>query len=483
MRIFYLPLLVLLTACSTEEAGPPPPAPVTPNIIFILADDLGYGDLGCYGQEVIPTPNIDQLAKEGVRFTRFYAGSTVCAPSRVSLMTGKMPGRTSVWGNGAGQQIKDEETTLAELLSGAGYTSGVIGKWGMGSPQPPSDPARNGFDYAYGYSDMLHAHNFYPEYVIKNGEREPLAGNVSRTDIDWSSHYSRSQPMGGGVAKQKVTYTIDEFDREAAEFIRRNKDTTFFLYLTPNTPHANNEAGWYGEHGMEVATVKVEDEYVYDFGEFSDKDWPEAEKGFAKMITNLDRTVGMVREELVAAGVADNTIIMFTSDNGPHEEGKHALDFFDSNGPLRGSKRDLYEGGIRVPFIAHWPGYFPATTTDFPFAFWDVMPTLAELTNQPVPEQTDGLSFLPTLKSEAIEAQRTHEFMYWDFYEQGGKQAVLNQDGYKLVRLHWRDKKPEEFELYNVVNDIGEERDLIAEPELQELVAELKDYLAGQVAR
>lgn len=451
-RIYYLfPLLFLCYACDEdppEEKGPP-------NIIFILADDLGYGDLGAYGQQLIATPHLDSLAAEGMIFDHFYAGSTVCAPSRVALLTGKHPGHVSVRGNQPKpQMIQDKEITIAEALATAGYFSGVIGKWGAGNPQAPDDPARNGFHYAYGYPDMVHAHNFYPEFLVKNGEQDRLEGNEARTDIDWSQHYYQTQPLGGGVAETKVTYAPDVLDAEALSFLERHQDTSFFLYLAYNTPHANNEAGSFEGDGMEVQTTRVEDDYVYNYGPYAEQEWPAPEKGFARMMHNLDQTVGMVRAKLRELGIADNTMIFFTSDNGPHAEGEHRVEFFDSNGPLRGKKRDLYEGGIRVPMIAHWPGHFISGRTIQPFAFWDVLPTLAELTGATPPSGIDGISFVPLLSGHP-EQQLQHDNIYFEFYEQGGKQSV-RQGHWKLVRLNLRNDKPVVTELYHLLEDPGE---------------------------
>jgi arylsulfatase A-like enzyme len=459
MRHLIVLFCPLLFACGNTPAVPEEGDATLPNIIFVLADDLGYGDLGSYGQDSIPTPHLDKMARLGLRFTQFYAGSTVCAPSRAALMTGKHPGRTSVRGNQPQpQMIADAEITLAEALNAADYHSGFIGKWGMGLPQPPNDPARNGFDYAFGYTDMVHAHNFYPTFLVRNGEEITQPGNQSRTDLDWASHYRKAAPMGGGVAQEKVTYAPTEFDRETLDFIDRNQNRPFFLYLAPNTPHANNEAGDLTGDGMEVQTVKIEDEWVYDYGPFAEKSWPDPEKGFARMVHNLDATMGMILERLETLGLADRTLIFFTSDNGPHQEGQHQMEFFDSNGSLRGKKRDLYEGGIRVPMIAYWPGEVPAGVTDQPFAFWDVMPTLCAVAGVPTPAETDGISMLPLLTGNTDD-QPQHDHLYFEFYEQGGKQAVRQGD-WKLVRLNLHNEQPIVNELYHLAEDPGEQRDL-----------------------
>ena len=376
-----------------------------PNIIFILADDLGYGDLGCYDQTQIKTPNIDKMANEGMRFTQFYAGSTVCAPSRCSLMTGMHTGHTVVRGNKEmkpmGQfPLPESTTTLPELLQKAGYTTGLIGKWGLGGPGSTGTPNKQGFDYFFGYLGQRHAHNYYPEFLFRNDQRIPLKNTMPEP----------KREDGAGVAIKKVEYSADLFNDEAVGFIKKNKNKRFFLYYAATLPHANNEGG---DHGMEVP----------NFGIYKDEHWPDNEKGFAAMVTRLDDSVGEIMKTLKKNGLDKNTLVIFTSDNGPHQEGGHHADFFNSNGPLRGTKRDLYEGGIRVPMIAYWPGKIKAdTTSGFVGAFWDVMPTLCEVSGAPEPDLTDGISFLPTLLGKTQNHQ--HDYLYWEFHEQGKKQAV-----------------------------------------------------------
>ncbi len=448
-------LLFLLVgiACgdqATQEKTTSPVANRSPNIIYILVDDMGYGDLSCYGQKILKTPNIDQLASEGMMFTQHYSGSTVCGPSRASLLTGKHTGHTSVRGNQPpGQLLHPEETTIAEALKRAGYTTGLVGKWGVGHPPPADDPALNGFDHAYGYINMWHAHNFYPEFLYLNGGKEPLAGNVTDRSLD----YPKGMPEGTGVAKEKLTYALDEFNEDALSFIETNKDTTFFLYLALNAPHANNEAGYYLGDGMEVPS----------YGQYEDKDWPKQEKGFAAMMDIIDGIVGNVMDKLKASGIDEDTLVIFTSDNGPHEEGGHKADFFDSNGPLRGKKRDLYEGGLRMPMLVRWPGRVAAgSRSEHVSAFWDVLPTFCELASAPIPQGIDGKSFLPTLLGQK-EQQEKHDYLYWEFYEAGGKQAIRQGD-WKLVKLNLRDEsKAVETELYLLSEDIGETRNMARE--------------------
>jgi len=328
----------LLPGCASAERRAKA-ATRRPNIIFILADDLGYGDLGCFGQKTIQTPNIDKLAAEGMKLTDYYAGSTVCAPSRCCLMTGLHTGHALVRGN-ARVPLRPEDMTVAKLLKGAGYTTGIIGKWGLGEGGSTGIPNRQGFDYWFGYLNQRHAHNYYPDFLWKNEEKIPLKGNK----------LTRPAEGGWGVAAEKVTYSHDLFAGEALNFVEKNKARPFFLYLALTIPHANNEAG---KKGMEVP----------DFGDYADKDWPEAQKGHAAMITRMDGDIGRLIAKLKALGIDNDTFVFFSSDNGPHKEGGADPAFFKSSGPLRGYKRALYEGGIRVPTIARWPGKIKAGTT------------------------------------------------------------------------------------------------------------------------
>lgn len=400
-----------------------------PNIIFIMVDDLGYGDLGCYGQKKIATPNIDQLAAEGMRFTQFYAGSTVCAPSRCVLMTGKHTGRCFIRGNGK-DNLRPEDITVAEQLKMAGYTTALYGKWGLGHEASTGLPTRQGFDHFYGYLDQHHAHNYYPSFLIRNEGREQLT-NVVPGEGKW----------GQGVATDKRMYSHDLIANEALQFIDHHHAERFFLYLALTIPHANNEAG---KAGMEVP----------DFGDYKDQDWPEPQKGHAAMIGRMDADIGRLMEKLKAHGLTENTIVFFTSDNGPHREGGNNPDFADSNGPLTGIKRSLHEGGIRVPMIAHWPGQIQAgSTSGFVGAFWDVLPTLSELALIPsplIPSDIDGISFLPTLLGQS-DAQQQHEDLLWIFYERGGARA-LRRGNWKLIEqpMHTPPR------LYNLEADLAE---------------------------
>ncbi|MEM9281973.1 MAG: sulfatase-like hydrolase/transferase [Verrucomicrobiota bacterium] len=460
MRFFIIAFLFAL-------ATSPGVAADRPNIIYILMDDLGYGDLGCFGQETLTTPHIDQLAADGMKLTRHYSGSTVCAPSRCVLLTGKHTGNASVRGNGLAL-LKEDEPTLASALKSVGYQTGAFGKWGLGSPPPRTDPNDRGFDEFYGYVNMHHAHNFYPEFLIRNGQVETLNNEL---DDRW-----RDNPLvalgavkeGTGVAKVKNDYAPTLFAAAAVEFLESTRDSEapFFLYFAPNMPHTNNEAGRapYND-GMEVP----------DYGEFENKDWPNPEKGFAQMIRLIDNYVGEIVAKVEDLGQTDHTLIMLSSDNGPHQEGQHLVDFFDSNGPLRGQKRDLYEGGVRVPTIATWPGRIPAgSTSDHLSGFVDVFPTFAEIAGFELPENLDGKSFAPTLFGNEAEQQK-HEFLYWEFLEQGGKKGVVTSK-WKAIQLDSL-KDPQPTELYDLENDPSETTD-IAE-QFPEVVQQMEEWIAA----
>ncbi|MEZ5278095.1 MAG: arylsulfatase [Opitutaceae bacterium] len=420
-------------------------AATPPNIVYILADDLGYGDLGCYGQLKVGTPHIDRLAAEGMRFTQHYAGNTVCAPSRSALLEGKHTGHTAVRSNNADQLLRAESITLAESLKAAGYRTGIVGKWGVGHPPPPDDPLRNGFDFAYGYVNMWHAHNCFPEFLYRNGEKILLEGN--RLD---PAYPFDGMPEGTGVAIDRVVYAPDRIQEEALAFIDRNRAGPFFLYVALNLPHDNGEARRVHGDGNEVP----------DCGSYADRDWPTPHKEFARMMQHVDDLVGAIEVRLQALGLDQNTLVAFSSDNGPHVGTQDSNTFFDRNGPLRGTKRDLYEGGLRVPLIVKWPGQVePGATSGHVSAMWDIFPTFAAAAGAEVPGDIDGISFLPTLLGNP--PQPGHAYLYWEFYEQGGKQAVRQGD-WKAVRTHVRDDQPVLVELFDLAKDPGETTDLSA---------------------
>lgn len=473
LRLFTALCLIGLSLQAAEK----------PNIIYILADDLGYGDLGCYGQKTLKTPHLDRLAAGGMRFTRHYAGSTVCAPSRCVLMTGLHTGHCRVRGNGAGF-IPDSDVTLPKVLQQAGYHTACIGKFGLGKPLPLDDPRAKGFDYFYGYVGTSHAHNFYTEALVRNGKLEPLDNTTIPGSGKNAGDYRDSDFIGTGVAtaegrKKWVPQLLADDVQRYLKLRAQDRARPFFLYYALNIPHTNNEAGKASPlgHGMEGP----------GYGEFSGEDWPDAEKGFAQFMRFLDNEVGAIMTALKASGMEENTIICFSSDNGPHQEGGHLSDFFDSNGGFRGIKRDMTDGGIRVPFIVRWPARVKAgTVTEHMSGFQDVLPTFAEIAGATLPPETDGISFAPTLFGMG-DTQKQHPYLYWNFDEQGGKTAVL-QWPWKLIHLNTgkvrpgagpsgRSTQPRPLQviLHNLETDPGEETNAAATH--PEKVAELQKFM------
>ena len=453
--LFLILVAALLAGCATNPPPDDPPPPSAPNILLIVADDLGYGDLGSYGQERIQTPRLDALARQGLRFTDFYAGSTVCAPSRAALMTGLHTGHAPIRGNGEvkpmGQRpIEDEVVTVAEVLQDKGYNTALIGKWGLGGPGSPGEPNRQGFDHFFGYLCQRHAHNSYPEVLFRNTERVPLSNVLPEP----------KREDGAGVAIEKNEHSQDLLTAEAKNLIGEYAQEPFFLAFTVTIPHANNEGK---DDGMEVPSV----------GQYADLDWPERQKQHAAMISVLDEDVGELLDLLEEKGIADNTLVLFTSDNGPHREGGNDPDFNDSNGPLRGIKRDLYEGGIRVPLIARWPaGGTPAgETTDHIGAFWDFFPTFAELSGAPTLTGVDGISMAPVLTGNPSE-QKEHEYLYWEFHEGKASKQAVRMGEWKGVRMALN----QPLELYNLSEDLGEENNVAAEH--PEIVEKIKSIMA-----
>jgi arylsulfatase A-like enzyme len=434
--------------------APATPAAPRPNLIWILADDLGYADLGCYGQKIIQTPRLDQMAAEGMRFTQFYSGATVCAPSRSVLMTGQHQGRTRVRGNAgqdnpAAQALKEGEVTVPGVLKTAGYTTALIGKWGLGDAGAAESglPRKQGFDSFFGYLNQLHAHNHYPDFLWRNETKEPLSNVI----VPWGE-------TGAGYATTALHYADDLFAAEGLKFVEETRDKPFFLYWSLVTPHANNERTKLLGNG---ATVP-------DFGPYADKDWPDTDKGQAAMITRLDGHVGRLLDTLKQRGLAENTLVIFTSDNGPHDESGHDVDRFDPNGPLTGMKRSLTDGGIRVPCIAWWPGKIKAgTVSDHVAYFGDWMATAAELAGADLPANRDSISFAPALLGKN-EEQKKHEFLYWEFHEGGFKQAALYQGRWKGIRSGKADAP---VVLYDQKNDIAEQTNVAAQhPEIAEKI-------------
>jgi arylsulfatase A-like enzyme len=440
-RLFGM-MVLFLTVLSGHGADALRPG--KPNIIFILADDLGYGDLGCYGQQKIKTPNLDRMAAEGMLFTQCYAGSTVCAPSRSALMTGQHTGHTRIRGNQA-YPLQAQDVTVAEVLKQAGYKTGAFGKWGMGLQGTSGTPSRQGFDEWFGYLSQTHAHDYYPTQLWRSSIQQQVE--------------DYPVPFDQNLNGKRGVYSHDLFSMTASNYVRVNKYSSFFLYLPYTIPHANNELGKKTGNGMEVPNDKP----------YSDESWPQIEKDKAAMITRMDADIGALIQQLKQLKLDTNTVVFFSSDNGAHKEGGVDPKFFDSSGPLRGIKRDLYEGGIRVPMIVWWPGRVaPGKRSDHLCAFWDFLPTAAEISGVKPPQNIDGISFLPTLLGRKQTNQ--HEFLYWEFHEKGSKQAVRMGD-WKGVRL--APDKP--LELYNLKSDVSEAVD-VAESQ-PAVVAKIENYL------
>jgi len=428
-------------AAPTNAPTSRPPAPRRPSIILIVADDLGYGDLGCYGQTRIKTPNLDKLAQEGMRFTSFYAGSTVCAPSRCTLMTGLHTGHAWIRGN-AEQALRVEDYTVAELLHDAGYHTGLVGKWGLGDLNSTGLPQKKGFEEFVGYLNQTLAHDYYPAYLYRYAPKNAL-----------SPAYEDQEFLYENAGGRQGLYAPDLFTKAGLNYSRIhqpdpfNRYQPFFLELAYTTPHANNEAARRSGNGMQVPSDAP----------YSAEPWPQPEKNKAAMITRLDADIGALLEQLKKFKMDETTIVCFTSDNGPHKEGGVDPKFFQSAGPLRGFKRDLYEGGIRVPMIVRWPGKIkPGQVVDQPWALWDFLPTAAEIALAKPPANIDGISFLPTLMGKA--QTNNHEFLYWEFHERGFQQAARSGK-WKAVRP----QAGEPLELYDLSLDPGEKSNVAAQ--------------------
>ncbi|MEC7448540.1 MAG: arylsulfatase [Planctomycetota bacterium] len=399
-----------------------------PNLVYLLLDDAGYGDLSCYGQQKFATPNMDRLAAEGLRFTQHYSGSTVCAPTRCCLMTGVHTGHSYVRGNREvrpeGQSpMPSDIVTLPRLLKQAGYMTGAFGKWGLGAPGSPSDPAHH-FDVFFGYNCQREAHTYYPKHLWNNFEKVPLDGQTHSADVIMS---------------------------EALEFVRANQEKPFFLFLPVTIPHAAMHAT---EEYLAPFRKKFP-QFENKVGRYANTETKNPIAAFAGMMTQVDAHLGQLMQLLDELNLDDRTLVMLSSDNGPHKEGGHDPKFFDSNGPLRGHKRDLYEGGVRAPLIARWPGKIAeGNESAMISAHWDMLPTFCELAGVAVPQLVDGVSLVPELTGQS-DKQRQHEYLYWEFYEQGGKRAARFGD-WKAVQLNVNKDKNAPIELYFLPEDIGE---------------------------
>ncbi len=437
--------LTFLTLCGTAALGAASCSEHEdrPNVVFILADDLGYGDLSLLGQSRFETPCIDRLASQGMVFMQHYSGSPVSAPSRSSLLTGLHTGHAPIRGNkemqGEGQEpMPSSAYTLFDLFRSQGYATGVFGKWGLGYPGSDGSPSAHGVDDFYGYNCQRYSHSYYPDHLWDNGRKVVLEGNMDRQEND---------------------YAPALIHEEALDFIRNHKDDPFFMMYTSVLPHAELKAPkedmdmFAGRFEPEIPFEGDDDGPYFRSGAYGSQEKPHA--AFAAMVTLLDRQVGEIVAELERLGIADNTMIVFTSDNGPHQEGGADPDFFDSNSCWRGYKRDLYEGGIRVPFIVRWDGKVKeGSVSDHVSAFWDFMPTMADMLGVRLPEATDGISFVPELTGGC---QQEHDCLYWEFHEMGGRQAVRCGDWKAVVNNVASGRK---VELYNLADDPSETEDL-----------------------
>jgi arylsulfatase A len=422
---------------------------VRPNIIHVMADDMGYGDLGSFGQKLIPTPHLDHLAAEGMRFTQHYGGGAVCSPSRYALFTGLHSGTTGVTDNG-GVILPEDAVTLAHVIQAAGYRTAFLGKWTLGGTGSSGYPLKQGFDYFFGYTRGGDSHNYYPESLVEGNTPVRLKGNQDSQD-----------PR---IAAKNVTYAPAVIQQRALDFIRSNKGQPFYLHLDYNLPHINNELHKRDGNGFEFPGK----------GRFVDEDWSEPDKGYAELVAIIDDYVAELVELLKETGLEKNTLFIFTSDNGPTGvRGLGSIKHFDSTGGLRGMKGKVFEGGIRIPMIAWWPGTVPAgTSTDTATTFWDILPTFAELSASPLDYQTDGLSLVRLLQGENdLPRER---LLFW---RQSDRLAVRLGD-WKWVRLNIDSKRQQDL-LFNIADDREEQHDLsqVAPDQMKRLQEAAKNYL------
>jgi arylsulfatase A-like enzyme len=434
----------LIAALLLLSSSPPSTAVQArkPNIVFILADDLGYGDIGPYGQRHILTPNLDRLAAQGTRFTQAYAGAAVCAPSRSVLMTGLHTGHTAVRANAGTIPLRADDVTVADVLKRAGYISGGFGKWGLGDAGSAGVPTRHGFKEFFGYLHQIHAHTYYPEFLWLNEGKYPLPGNVNGA---------------------RAEYSAELIAERALRFIREHRDQPFFLYAAFTLPHGRFE--------------------VPDDEPYGSRGWPQPEKNFASMVTRLDGYVGRIMALLAELKLDRDTIVFFSSDNGGVSGEGHDVTRFRSNGPFRGEKATLYEGGIRVPMIVRWPGRVAEnSSSDTPWGFWDFLPTAAALAGTRAPDGIDGISMLPAILGgkAAGDQQSTREFFYWEHQTFDRQKSALREAAmiqavrmgdWKAVRL----KPGAPLELYDLARDVGETSNVAAAH--PDVVAKIEAYL------
>lgn len=423
----------MLAGCAAD--GPPVETPSRqPNIVYIMLDDLGYADFGCYGGEMISTPNVDQFCADSLKFTDCYAGGAVCAPSRSVLMTGKHTGHTTIRANAGTAPILPEDITVGNVLQDAGYATGVFGKWGLGDAHTTGVPQKQGFDESFGYLHQIHAHTYYPGFLWKNGEKYPLPGNADGKQEQW---------------------TGDLIFDQSLDFIRNNKDKPFFMYGAYALPHGRYE--------------------IPSDAPYTDKDWPQDEKNYAAMVTKADEQIGQLLALLKELSLEEDTVVFVTSDNGGTSQRSR---FFDSNKPLRGFKGDVYEGGLRVPMMVRWAGKTDAgRVSNVPWYFADLMPTAAEIAGTRAPGDIDGKSVLPALIGSN---QPVHDFMYWEHNIHSRQTMAIDPSRLQqAVRMgEWKaviPKAGEPLELYNLTDDIGELKDVSADN--PQVVDQITEYL------
>jgi len=474
---------VAIGGCSAVEQIVDNQQPIQgkPNVVFILVDDMGYGELGSYGQKIMRTPNLDEMAKEGMKFNQFYAGSAVCAPSRASLMTGKHTGHSQVRGNydmGGGfddetelgqMPLKPNSTTIATVMKDAGYVTAAIGKWGLGGAKSEGVPNKQGFDYFFGYLDQKQAHNHTPTHLWLNAQWHKLDNEP------FKMHHLKLKDFDYDDAKSYQRFKRDDFAQQhlneaALKFIESNKNRPFFLYLSYAMPHA----------ALQAPDEEIE-QYYFDVdppskeGYYMPTHKPRATR--AAMVSYTDKHIGQIFAKLKEQGLDENTLVIFTSDNGATPEGGADMKFFNTNGPLKGYKRQLYEGGIRMPTIARWPGKVKAgSESDHIGAFWDVLPTLADLSGQKKPQDTDGISFKATLLGKK---QIEHDYLYWEFPHNKKPAQAIRDGKWKVIRLfkgHRSSGYKEKVELYDLSTDLGEKKNLARQyPELVKKYTQLMD--------
>lgn len=494
VKVCLLCWILLIVSCKKKEKEEPVTVLSKPNIIYILADDLGYAELGAYGQQKIETPNIDALAKNGMRFTQHYTGAPVCAPARYNLLTGIHSGNAYVRGNDEwrergkvwdyramildsvleGQRpIPMNTVTISNKLKEAGYSTGMVGKWGLGAPHTESLPNNFGFDYFFGFNCQRQAHTYYPVHLYENKARFHLNNDTIPPNTKLDKGADPNDPAS--YAKYNLNdYASEVMFNKITEFVDNNKNEPFFMYWADPIPHAALQAP---KRWVDYYVEKFGDEepYLGDRGYFPSKN-PRAT--YAAMVSYLDENVGKLVAQLKKEEIYDNTLIVFTSDNGPTFNGGTDSPWFDSAKPFRSEygygKGHLYEGGIRIPMIASWPDRIKAgSESSLISAHYDVMATLSEITGQEIPENTDGISFLPTLLGEN-EKQKEHEFLFWEYPEYGG-QVAIRMGKWKVIRRNLKNKKKEPtLELYNLNDDVREENNLASQyPEILDKAARI----------